>query len=95
MGWAIVIIWVAIPAVAGTWIGLRAKGRPLTGFLLGIFLGWIGVLVTALLPPTAEMRVRNRIRDTGVAEEADRRRAGLEPWSRDLAEPGREQQPQS
>jgi uncharacterized membrane protein YeaQ/YmgE (transglycosylase-associated protein family) len=95
MGWAIIIIWVAIPAAVGPWIGLRVKGRPLTGFLLGIFLGWIGVLITALLPPTAEMRVRNRIRDAGVAEEADRRRAGAEPWSRDLDPPVRKQQPQS
>jgi hypothetical protein len=86
MGWVIVAFWVAATAVA-SWIGWSVKGRPLTGFLLGIFLGWLGVIITAFLPLTAEKRVQRQVRDTGVAEEAARRRAGLEPWSRDVPPP--------
>lgn len=81
MGWVFAIIWVAIPAAVGPWIGYSRKGRPLTGFLLGIFLGWLGVLITALLPPTAEKRVLLGMQDTAIAEEIMRRRAGAEPWT--------------
>jgi hypothetical protein len=83
MGWAIIIIWVAAAAAAASWIGWKVKGRPLTGFLLGIFLGWIGVLVTALLPLTAEKRVQRRLRDEAVALEVQRRKQGRQPWSTD------------
>ena len=87
MGWALFIIWVVVATGTASWIGYKVKGRTLTGFLLGIFLGWIGVLITALLPPTAEKRVQRSMRDTAVAEEAARRQAGYQPWAREPTAP--------
>jgi hypothetical protein len=89
------VIWCAAAAAVAWWIGHGAKGRPLTGLLLGLLLGWIGVLVTALLPPTAEKRVQRRLRDDAVAAEAARRRmlsGQPQPWpgaapARDFAWP--------
>ena len=81
MGWVVFIIWVVIAPAVASWIGYRVKGRSLTGFLLGIFLGWLGVLIIALLPPTAEMRVRRGVRDEVIAEEVTRRRMGADPWT--------------
>lgn len=81
MAWVVFFIWCVAATAAGSWIGWRVKGRPLTGFLLGIVGGWLGVLVMLLLPPTAEMRVRRRLRDEAIEAEVVRRRAGAEPWS--------------
>jgi uncharacterized membrane protein YeaQ/YmgE (transglycosylase-associated protein family) len=83
MGWAIFIIWCVLATVVASWIGYSVKGRPLTGFLLGIALGWVGVLVIALVPPTAEKRVQRRLRDDAVTLEVQRRKMGAEPWSAD------------
>lgn len=93
MGWVVFFIWCVLATVTATLIGFNVKGRPLTGFLLGIFLGWVGVLVIALLPKTAEKKVQYAMRDRAIALEAERRRAGAEPWTAPL--PGREQQPLS
>ena len=81
MGYVVFFIWCVLATATASWIGWKVKGRPLTGFLLGIVLGWIGVLIIALLPPTAEKRVQRRLRDGAVELEAQRRRAGLEPWT--------------
>ena len=83
MEWVLFIVWVCIPMGAGSWIGWKVKGRPLTGFLLGTFLGWIGVIIIACVPPAAEMRVQNRLRDDAVEREVRRRRAGMDPWTGD------------
>lgn len=81
MGWVVLIVWLVIPAALGSWIGFSVKGRPLTGFLLGIFLGWIGVAILALLPKTAEKKVQYQIRDAAITTEAQRRQMGYEPWT--------------
>ena len=81
MGWVVLIVWLVIPTAVGSWIGFSVKGRPLTGFLLGIFLGWIGVGILALLPKTAEKQVQYRLRDDAITSEAQRRKRGYEPWT--------------
>lgn len=81
MGWVVFFIWVVIATAVASWIGYSVKGRSLTGFLLGIFLGWVGVLIIAVLPPTAEKKVQRGVRDTAIADEIARRRAGAEPWT--------------
>jgi hypothetical protein len=81
MGWVVFSIWVFVAAGVGAWIGYSVKGRPLTGFLLGIFLGWIGVLIIALVPPTAEKKVQRRLRDDAIENEVQRRKQGAEPWT--------------
>lgn len=53
----ILLIWVAAAAVTATLIG-RRKGRPWTGFLLGLLLGWIGVIVIAVTRPAHEAQTR-------------------------------------
>jgi hypothetical protein len=45
---ALVVIWLAFAAV-GAFMGL-SKGRALLGFILGLALGLIGVIIVALLP---------------------------------------------
>ena len=48
---AIVAIVVWIASIAGATVLMRNKGRPAwAGFLLGFFLGLIGVLIAALVP---------------------------------------------
>jgi uncharacterized membrane protein YeaQ/YmgE (transglycosylase-associated protein family) len=81
MGWAVFTIWCVLATVVATWAGFSVKGRPLTGFLLGIVLGWIGVVILALLPPTAEKQVQRRMREAAIADEARRRQLGHEPWT--------------
>lgn len=44
---AIVLLWV-VPIFVASAIG-RSKGR--AGFMYGFFLGWLGVLAVAVLPP--------------------------------------------
>ena len=42
----------------------RRKGRAGGGFAIGLLLGWIGVLIIALIPPTHDalvQRERNRL----------------------------------
>ena len=82
MGWILFIFWMA-SAGTGAWIGHRFKGRPLTGFALGVFLGWIGVAITALLPRSAEMRVQRRMASVAIDREAHARLRGEQPWTAD------------
>jgi hypothetical protein len=44
----IVLVWVIAPAVVGFRMGER-KNLPI-GLALGVLLGWIGILILALLP---------------------------------------------
>lgn len=46
--WVVLPLWI-LGTVLGTWIGSR-KGIPAIGFFLGLFLGLIGVIITALVP---------------------------------------------
>jgi len=50
-------------------IGNR-KGRPGTGFLLGLFLGWIGVAIIALTPATHDMQVQRERHRLQIQREA-------------------------
>ncbi len=72
------VAWVVIGTVVAVMIG-RNKGRTAAGLVLGLLLGWAGVLIIALMPPTPEERVRRHMRDSLVAAEAARRQAGLAP----------------
>lgn len=81
MGAAIFIVWVVLAAAAASWVGWKVKGRPLTGFLLGVLLGWLGVLIIALVPPAPEMRVQRELQRRAIEDEASRRARGAEPWS--------------
>jgi len=56
-GTLILIIWVAIAAIVAARIGSRRKGRPNLGLILGLLLGWIGVIIIACVPPTRDMLV--------------------------------------
>jgi hypothetical protein len=46
-----------VTALIGLGIGNR-KGRALQGFLLGLVLSVIGIVIIAFLPPTEEMKIR-------------------------------------
>jgi hypothetical protein len=46
-----------VTALIGLGIGNR-KGRSVQGFLLGLLLSVIGILIIAFLPPTEEMKIR-------------------------------------
>jgi hypothetical protein len=46
-----------VTALIGLGIGNR-KGRAVQGFLLGLLLSVIGILIIAFLPPTEEMKIR-------------------------------------
>jgi hypothetical protein len=68
----ILLIWALGGIIAATLVG-RRKGRPWTGFVLGLLLGWIGVAVIAVTPPTYAMRVqreRERLRIQREAQES-------------------------
>ena len=57
----LLVFWVA-PIWVATSIG-KSRGRQLLGFLLGIVLGWIGVIIIAVLEPTAEFRREMDLKD--------------------------------
>jgi hypothetical protein len=46
-----------VTALIGLGIGNR-KGRAVQGFLLGLVLSVIGILIIAFLPPTEEVKIR-------------------------------------
>jgi len=53
------VFWVFISTVLGYNIGER-KGRPVNGAILGFLLGWIGVVIIAVMPPTEEVQRKRR-----------------------------------
>ena len=65
----ILIVWVIGAIFAAGTIG-NHKGRPGTGFLLGLFLGWIGVVIIALIPPTHDMLVQRERERLQIQREA-------------------------
>ena len=65
----ILLIWVVAAIFAASAIGNR-KGRPGAGFLLGLFLGWIGVIIIACIPPTREMLVQRERERQQIQREA-------------------------
>jgi hypothetical protein len=65
----ILLIWVLAGIFAASAIGNR-KGRPGAGFLLGLFLGWIGVIIIAVIPPTRGELVRRERERQQIQREA-------------------------
>lgn len=65
----VILILVVPPVIAATIIG-RRKGRPWAGFLLGLFLSWIGVILIAVTSPTYDALVRQEKERLRVESEA-------------------------
>ncbi|HET9975594.1 MAG TPA: hypothetical protein VFQ68_45735 [Streptosporangiaceae bacterium] len=66
---AVLLVWVLAAMYAGSAIGTR-KGRPAAGFALGLLLGWIGVAIIALTPPTRDVLVRRERERQQIQREA-------------------------
>ena len=67
---ALILLIYAVTAIfAAASIGNR-KGLPLAGFLLGFFLGWIGVAIIALMSPTHDALVRRERNRLQIQREA-------------------------
>jgi hypothetical protein len=56
-GLGLVVSLCILTALVGLAIGNR-KGRAFQGFVLGLLLSVIGILIIAFLPPTEEMKIR-------------------------------------
>lgn len=65
----ILLVWVLGGIFAASAIGNR-KGRPAAGFLLGLFLGWVGVIIIAVTPPTRDMLVQRERERQQIQREA-------------------------
>jgi MFS family permease len=65
----ILLVWVVGAIFAAGTIGNR-RGRPGTGFLLGLFLGWIGVIIIAFIPPTRDVQVQRERERLQIQREA-------------------------
>lgn len=72
-GWAlgvtivVVFLLIILLGVLPIWISVHLgnqKGHYLAGWLLGLFLGWIGVIIMAILSPSADSE-RQRLLQTG------------------------------
>ncbi len=57
LGTLVLIINAIIATIVAARIGSRRKGRPNLGLILGLLLGWIGVIIIACVPPTRDMLV--------------------------------------
>jgi predicted membrane channel-forming protein YqfA (hemolysin III family) len=69
----ILLIWAVAAAVVAYHIGNR-KGRPGTGLLLGLLLGWIGVIIIAFVPPTHDALVQRERERLQIQREAQEQR---------------------
>jgi hypothetical protein len=69
IGALILLVWAVGGIFAAGAIG-RRKGRPWAGFLLGLVLGWIGVVIIALIPPTHDAQVQQERERLQVQREA-------------------------
>jgi predicted membrane channel-forming protein YqfA (hemolysin III family) len=65
----IILSWI-LAVIAAARIGSRRKGRPNLGLILGLLLGWIGVLIIAVTPPTHDMLVLRERERLQVQREA-------------------------
>ena len=65
----LLLVWEVGAVAVASIIGSR-RGRPWTGFLLGLILGWIGVIVIALITPTHAKRVERERERLQIEREA-------------------------
>ena len=65
----LLIVWILAVIVAAR-IGSRRKGRPNLGLVLGLLLGWIGVIIIAVWPPTHDMLVLRETERLQIQREA-------------------------
>jgi hypothetical protein len=47
---AVVVLWMLLPAYLGSYLGSRRAIGSSAGFLFGLFLGWIGLLIVLAYP---------------------------------------------
>ncbi len=71
MSETLILIWVA-GVIVGALVG-GSKGRAWTGAALGLVLGWLGVVIVALMPKTAERQIAEERQRRAVEREARRR----------------------
>lgn len=77
MGYTIFFLfWMVAATGCSAYIGWKVKGRPVAGFLLGIFLGWLGVGITALLPRTMSKKVEKEAERQRIYLAAQQRAMG-------------------
>lgn len=66
---SMIFFWVVAATVIGYWVGV-GKGRPTEGALLGLFLGWIGVVIEAVRPVTEEKQRTNALKQADILRSA-------------------------
>jgi hypothetical protein len=57
--WFLLAVLGVAPVVVSALIS-RRKGRPVVGLVLGLILGWIGVIFVVIIPATRELRLLKR-----------------------------------
>ena len=65
----LILIWSAASTVISTIVGDR-KGRQGTGLALGLLLGWIGVIIAAMMPATRARLVQRERERLAIEREA-------------------------
>lgn len=66
---SMIFFWVVVATVIGYWVGV-GKGRPTEGALLGLFLGWVGVVITAVKPATEEKQRTDALKQADIIKSA-------------------------
>ncbi len=86
---AFVVVWIICGAI-GLAIG-NGKGKPLAGFLLGLLLGVIGLIIIAVMKPTPEAEAARNVKvaETMRVLEGQGQEASLVPcpWCAERIQP--------
>lgn len=64
----VIVLWI-VPIFAGWRVGAW-KGRVVLGILLGVFLGWLGVIITACVPKSHERKAADAAARQQIEREA-------------------------